>query len=231
MVLGVEELGGVGARFADLDALGEAVDGGAAVPGVVLVGCMGGVGGLGETDGAGVAGEPGGVVGVGHGVARGVLGLVQRWLGDERFAGSRLVLVTEGAVAVGGEDVPGLVCSAVWGLVRSAQSEQPGRLVLVDVDGLEASFRVLAAAVAGDEPQLVVRGGEVFAARLVRVAVEGAGGSGVGLVDGAGGEVGGAGVGGSLAGVGTVLVTGGTGGLGALVARHLVGVRGVRSLC
>ena len=110
-------------------ALGDVVDGGP-VPEVMWVN----VGSM--ADGAGVDGGGGlGVVGGAHGVVGGVLGLLQGWLVDERFVGSRLVLVTEGAVGVGGEDVPGLVCAPVWGLVRSAQSEHPGRLVLVDVDG------------------------------------------------------------------------------------------------
>ncbi|HWX45575.1 MAG TPA: SDR family NAD(P)-dependent oxidoreductase, partial [Solirubrobacteraceae bacterium] len=97
----------------------------------------------------------------------GVLGLVQGWLGDERSAGSRLVLVTRGAVAVKvGEGVEGLAQSPVWGLVRSAESENPGRFVLVDVDGSE-SPGVLDAALACGESQLAVRDGVVLAARLV----------------------------------------------------------------
>ncbi len=47
-----------------------------------------------------------------HGVTARVLGLVREWLAEERFAGSRLVLVTRGAVS--GEDLAG---AAVWGLV------------------------------------------------------------------------------------------------------------------
>ena len=73
-----------------------------------------------------------------------VLSLVQAWLSDERFAASRLVLLTRDAVAVrGGERLLGLSQSPVWGLVRSAQSEDPGRFVLVDMDAVEASWGVL----------------------------------------------------------------------------------------
>ncbi len=55
----------------------------------------------------------------------------------------------------------GCPAAAVWGLVRSAQAESPGRLVLVDVDGEGVSGGALGAALAGDEPQVGVRGGEV----------------------------------------------------------------------
>ena len=69
-----------------------------------------------------------GVVGGVRGVVGWVLGLVQGWLLDERFSGSRLVFVTRGAVVVGvGGGVGGLVQASVWGLVRSAQSENPDR--------------------------------------------------------------------------------------------------------
>ncbi|WP_436764560.1 SpnB-like Rossmann fold domain-containing protein, partial [Streptosporangium sp. V21-05] len=65
---------------------------------------------------------------------REALGVVRGWLAEERFASSRLVLVTRGAVAVSeGEDVDP-ARAAVWGLVRAAQAEQPGRFVLLDVD-------------------------------------------------------------------------------------------------
>lgn len=98
-----------------------------------------------------------------------VLGLLQAWLLDERFSDSRLVLVTDGAMAMGaGEGVPGLAQSPVWGLVRSAQSEYPERFVLVDVDGDEASFGALDGALALGESQLALREGTVFVPRLAR---------------------------------------------------------------
>ncbi|MFF1910008.1 SDR family NAD(P)-dependent oxidoreductase, partial [Kitasatospora sp. NPDC058218] len=150
-------------------------------------------------------GSSGDVPGSVHAVTSWVLGLVQSWLVEGRFAASRLVFVTRGAVS--GVDLAG---AAVWGLVRSALAENPGRFGLVDLDGDEET--VPAEALALDEPQVLVRGGEVLAARLVRVpAVQS------GSVSPWGGD-------------GTVLVTGGTGGLGRVVARHLVVEHGVRSL-
>ncbi len=116
--------------------------------------------------------ESAGMPGVAHAAANRALAAVQGWLSGERFSGSRLVFLTRGAVAVGaGEGVAGLGMAPVWGLVRSAQSENPGRFVLVDMDEHEASFealpRVLAAA-GVDEPQLALREGEAFVARLGR---------------------------------------------------------------
>ncbi|KOV69454.1 polyketide synthase dehydratase domain-containing protein, partial [Streptomyces sp. MMG1121] len=57
------------------------------------------------------------------------LSTLQSWLADERYATSRLAFVTRGAVAA--EGVEDLAAAAVWGLVRSAQSENPDRFVLV----------------------------------------------------------------------------------------------------
>ena len=101
-------------------------------------------------------------------VTRETLAYVQDFLADERFAESRLVLVTRGAVSVSGEDV-GLAQAPVWGLLRSAQSENPGRFVLIDLDDDDASLRLLPVAATADEPQLAIRGGTAYAARLVRV--------------------------------------------------------------
>ncbi|MEZ0353313.1 acyltransferase domain-containing protein, partial [Mycobacterium sp. pR1184] len=89
------------------------------------------------------------------------LGVLQSWLAGSD-AGP-LVVRTHGAVGLAGEDVTNLAGAAVWGLVRSAQAEQPGRVLLVDTDG---SLDV-AELIACGEPQLVVRSGVAHAARLI----------------------------------------------------------------
>ncbi|TQF75171.1 SDR family NAD(P)-dependent oxidoreductase [Rhodococcus spelaei] len=143
-----------------------------------------------------------------------MLRVLQAWLGGLRCAASTLVVVTRGAVGLVGHDVTDLAGSAVWGLVRSAQSEAPSRIVLVDTDTDELTAEGLAAVIVSGEPQVVIRAGVVHVARLTRLPVPAAPGSGAGGVVSAG----------------TVLVTGGTGGLGAALARHLVTNHGVRSL-
>ncbi|UQX05328.1 type I polyketide synthase [Streptomyces sp. RerS4] len=157
-----------------------------------------------------LAGSGAGIEGA-HRTTLETLALVQRWLADERFADSRLVFVTSGAVAaLPGEDVTDLDAAPVWGLIRSVQSEHPERLVLIDADPA-AGDAPLAAALATGEPQLAVREGALYAPRLARAA---ASAPAEPVLDPAG----------------TVLVTGGTGGLGALFARHLVSGHGVRHL-
>ncbi|MFF7247532.1 SDR family NAD(P)-dependent oxidoreductase [Embleya sp. NPDC008237] len=103
-----------------------------------------------------------------------VLAAVQDWLADERFERARLVVLTQGAMALDGEALTDPVGAAVWGLVRAAQAESPDRLVLVDADGPAAVARVLPAIVAAGEPQALIRDGRGYVARL-RTAASGAG--------------------------------------------------------
>ncbi|GLY44376.1 hypothetical protein Amsp01_103990 [Amycolatopsis sp. NBRC 101858] len=118
-----------------------------------------------------------------------------------RESEDRLAVVTRGAVSVAGEDVdPAL--ATVWGLVRAAEAENPGRFVLIDGEDVEA-------ALATGAPEVAVRDGQAYVPRLV--AATPSGDLGWNLER-------------------TVLITGGTGGLGAVVAKHLVTDHGVRHL-
>ncbi|NUP53851.1 MAG: acyltransferase domain-containing protein, partial [Catenulispora sp.] len=104
-----------------------------------------------------------------HTVVRRALELLQRWLADERLADVRLVLVTRRAAPVRpGEPVADPAGAAVWGLIRSAQSEHPGRFTLLDTDGTDASTATVANAVLIGEPQVALRDGELFVPRLTR---------------------------------------------------------------
>ncbi|MFK0032644.1 SDR family NAD(P)-dependent oxidoreductase [Streptomyces xinghaiensis] len=96
------------------------------------------------------------------------LDAAQAWLAaGAETASARLVFVTGGAVATtADETVRDTAAAAVWGLVRSAQSEEPDRMVLLDLDGERPTARTLAAALASGEPQLAVRGSTVAAPRL-----------------------------------------------------------------
>jgi candicidin polyketide synthase FscB len=101
-----------------------------------------------------------------------LLELLQEWLADEHLSDSQLVIVTRGAVEVaGGEDLPGLTSAPLWGLVRSAQSEFPGRLALLDVDGRRNSWSALHSALrqigTAGESQLALRDGVLHAPRFV----------------------------------------------------------------
>ncbi|MFF4324746.1 type I polyketide synthase [Streptomyces sp. NPDC001568] len=200
------------ATHADLSALGEAFDLAGAlgedVPETVLVTPAVD---LAPTDPATAA----------HAVTGHALELVQGWLADERFAASRLAVVTRGAVATDPEgDVTDLAQAAVWGLVRSAQAEHPDRFVLIDLDEEDGSHRVLPAALTTDETQLAVHEGVVRAPRLARATLapaEPAQSDAVPAGPGPDPE-------------GTVLITGATGTLGGLLARRLVTEHGVRHL-
>ena len=80
--------------------------------------------------------------------AQAALEAIQAWLADEERADARLALITEGAMATADGEAPDPAAAAIWGLVRSAQSEHPGRFALIDSDGSEASEEALSAALA-----------------------------------------------------------------------------------
>ncbi|MFI1565924.1 thioester reductase domain-containing protein, partial [Streptomyces sp. NPDC020490] len=226
------------------------------------------------------------------------LELARQWLAEDALNGLPLVVLTSGAVAAAdGEDVRDLGAAAAWGLLRSAQSEAPGRIVLADVPDPDASGldTVLSAVVASGEPQAAVRdtpyagpgrtaGPQVLVPRLIRAerpaptavpAADFDGTAPTGSARNTGGtaptasawNTGGTTPTGSARNTGgtaptspawntggttptlpawntggtaptspvwdpdgTVLITGGTGSLGALFARHLVTERGIRHL-
>ncbi|MEV7417053.1 type I polyketide synthase [Streptomyces sp. NPDC089919] len=153
---------GIGERYPDLAALEAALAAGADTPDVVLLDAA--VTAL-EADQAREARE----------FTTTTLDLLQRWLASERLAGARLTVVTRDAVAAGGR-TPDLRQAPLWGLVRSAQSEHPGRFALVDLDGGTTAESDPAAGpdwtalLATEEPQLAVRAGALLAPRLAKAA-------------------------------------------------------------
>ncbi|WBB61307.1 type I polyketide synthase [Streptomyces sp. WMMC500] len=139
-----------------------------------------------------------------RGAVHQALSLVRGRLGAEVPAAERLAIVTRAGLPAH---------AAAEGLIRSAQAEHPGRFVLVTTDGDPAGHADIAGRVtAGDEDHVRLRDGAVLRPRLVRA--------------GSGNTAGPS----PLAGDGTVLLTGGTGHLGRLLARHLVTRHGVRRL-
>ncbi|WP_380283494.1 type I polyketide synthase [Kitasatospora purpeofusca] len=209
------EQSGAGAVHPDLAALRAALAAGAQPPELVVVPCL-----------PGADDEPG-IAGV-HTAVHRMLALVQGWLEEELLDGSRLVVVTRCAMATGPEDpaVTDLAAAAVWGLVRTAEVENPGRAMLIDLDldqdpGSGSGSDALAAALALDEHQVALRGERLLVPRLARAADSlGPSGDTAWPDPAAGREL----------SAGTVLLTGGTGVLGGLIARHLVTAHGVDSL-
>ncbi|MGY6650653.1 SDR family NAD(P)-dependent oxidoreductase [Amycolatopsis sp. TRM77291] len=97
------------------------------------------------------------------------LELIRRWLAEGHSPAARLVFVTSGAVDAGsGEPVTDLVHAPLWGLVRSAQAENPDQFLLVDVDDTEESRALLPVLAAFGESELLLRKGKASARRLVR---------------------------------------------------------------
>ncbi|MGW2892911.1 SDR family NAD(P)-dependent oxidoreductase, partial [Streptomyces griseoruber] len=163
-------------HYADVTALAEAVAAGTPLPGAVLVAC--------DPSTSGTPALPTSTVDVSRAVLHRVLSLVQSWLADDRLGAARLVLVTRGAVPADGDRaLTDPVAASVWGLVRSAQSEHPGRLVLLDLapeapvdahHGGDAGSADPAPALASGEPQLALRDGVALAPRLATAGTGGA---------------------------------------------------------
>ena len=135
------------------------------------------------------------------------LRILQAFLGHPGTASSRLVLVTHEATSVAD---PHLAGAALWGLWRTAATENPGRVCLVDLDHTVASGQMLPAAIGSGHAQLAIRDGRIHITALEPVKrtpspIE-------------------------LDPDGTVLITGGTGELAAHLARHLITRHGIRHL-
>jgi acyl transferase domain-containing protein/acyl carrier protein len=198
---------------ADLAALKDAIEQGAAPPELVLVEAAQvvaertGVGdGSQETeDDARVLAE------TVHRSTRQMLELLQEWVSSEALSDAKLVLVTDRALAVVEGDTPNLAQAALVGLMRSAQSEHPGRFGVIDLDESETSADALQGALSLHETELAIRQGSVRAPRLARLSLENRDERAFDCA-------------------GTVLITGGTGGLGALMAHHLAAEHGAKRL-
>ncbi|MFK0294673.1 type I polyketide synthase [Streptomyces sp. NPDC090442] len=225
---GLGKLQGPGGCHADLAALGAALDAGAPVPDAVAVELA---------DVCAADATP-------RAQVRAVWELVRAWLADERVAASRLVVVTRGAVgATAGDRVDGLAQAGAWGLLRSARSEHPGRFALVDLDepdeldvpaAFSESLPAALAVVAAGEPQVAVRDGVPLVPRLARDATPSQTTAAPARTTGVPAQPTAVAVGegprSPFPPDGTVLITGGTGTLGRLIARHLVVQHGVRDL-
>ncbi|MFD7054925.1 SDR family NAD(P)-dependent oxidoreductase, partial [Streptomyces mirabilis] len=199
-VLGADAAGLTAVPYQDLDALDAALVSGEPAPDVLALSCRTPDDRLEEVAATRTA-------------VRETLAVVRRCLADERLQSTTFLLLTRAAVAAApGEDVRDLPAAAVHGLLRTAASEHPGRFALLDTDGDHlAQLPAAAAVAAADGLQLVLRKGLLYTPRLTRTP--GPQGT-VGVLDPEG----------------TVLITGGTGGLGSLTARHLAARHGVRHL-
>nr|WP_240119401.1 MULTISPECIES: type I polyketide synthase [unclassified Streptomyces] len=148
-----------------------------------------------------------------------VLRWTRDWLCDDRFSASRLAIVTREAIQDGHVPRTDPAAAAVWGFVRTAQTENPARFTLLDTDGRRGSWARIPVAAGTGEDQIKIRAGAATTPQLARVHAGPAGTRSPGTAQ----DV-------PALGPGTVLITGGTSGLGARLARHLVERHGVRRL-
>ncbi|MEV6708805.1 type I polyketide synthase [Micromonospora wenchangensis] len=156
VVVGPSDVDGVpGPVYPDPDALRAALDAGTPAPDLVIVFCPAAAG---DTPAAVRA------------VVLGVHAPLAALLAERRLDRSKLVVVTRGAVAaLHRDELRDLSHAAVHGLVRTAQSENPDRIVLIDTDG-DVPYPLLAALAGTDHVELAVRGGTALTPQLRPVA-------------------------------------------------------------
>ncbi|MDX3232326.1 polyketide synthase, partial [Streptomyces sp. ME19-01-6] len=154
-------------RYPDIDTVAEAVRAGEPVPSMVLLPCP--------------RGEGGAVPAASREALAAVLGPVREWLAHDELEAVRLVPVTRGAIAAAPGDRLDMAQAAVRGLLRSAASEHPDRILQIDLDidlgadpdaapaAVSTLSAVAAAAVAAGESEAVVRSGAASVPRLARV--------------------------------------------------------------
>ncbi|MET7656516.1 beta-ketoacyl synthase N-terminal-like domain-containing protein, partial [Streptomyces sp. NPDC005486] len=204
---GVDALAGIDA----LDTLAEELTAGADAPDVAVLF-------LGDVHGTGPAGRTDGIEAL---VAR-LTEALDAWLAQERTTAVPLVVATRDAVATAADDaLDGLTHAAVWGLLRSYQSDFPDRLMLIDLGADEDSdaprlAAALSLAVAAAQPQSAIRDGVVLHPRLVRAAAAGSAFSAATGARAAAPDT-----------SGTVLVTG-AGAAAEHLTRHLAALYGAR---
>ncbi|WAP54160.1 type I polyketide synthase [Streptomyces sp. S465] len=148
-----------------------------------------------------------------------VMAEAQAWVAAERNTHDRLVVITHGAVVTGEPAEPvDPAQAAVWGMLRTAQTEHPGQFALVDLDAPRAADHLTALPL-GEEPQLAVRYGQAYAPRLITAApvsdARQAAGAALPQADG------------TRWGSGSLLVTGAGGVVGSALSRHAVTAYGV----
>ena len=189
----------------DLSELGEAMDGGGQAPDLLLVAAS-------PRSASGDGGSA--LIAAAHGAVERMRVLLQDWLAEARLVDTRLTVLTRGAMGVLDGEVPDPVGAAVWGLVRAAQAEHPGRIQLLDLDpDGGAGEPPWSALLDREEPQIALRAGRAYVPRLAPVSDRDREAAPPTLDPDR-----------------TVLITGGTGGLGGLVAAHLARAHGVRHL-
>nr|WP_264086256.1 type I polyketide synthase [Streptomyces marincola] len=142
-----------------------------------------------------------------HEVLIRTLALIQDFLTNEHLAHTHLIALTHHAIATHPtEDITDLPHAPTWGLLRTAQTENPHRITLLDTDTTtpHTLTHTLALAHTTDEPQLAHRNNQLLTPRLTPTTEA----TDTDTTD-------------SPYAHGTTLITGATGTLGTLLATHL----------
>lgn len=140
---------------------------------------------------------------------------LRKVVADCPLATQRRWVLLSGALTASPGDVPRLAHAPLVGLLRAARTEHGSAApATLDLDAV-SDERLAEALAIGGEPEVALRGGARLVPRLVRLSDPTRGDAAPSLAP---------------EGAGPIVVTGGTTGIGAALARHLVRARGVRDL-
>ncbi|MFE6166158.1 SDR family NAD(P)-dependent oxidoreductase, partial [Streptomyces sp. NPDC056486] len=142
------------------------------------------------------------------------LTFLQHWLNNDHYTNTHLILTTHHATTVHPDEDPNLTHATLTGLIRTAQTEHPHRITLIDLDTHPDTPRALPHTLTTNEPHLAIRQGTLHIPRLTRLPHTPTPDTPATTWNPQG----------------TVLITGGTGTLAAHTARHLVTHHGIRHL-
>ncbi|MFG2648253.1 type I polyketide synthase, partial [Streptomyces sp. NPDC048436] len=96
------------------------------------------------------------------------LTFLQDWLADDRYTTTHLILTTHHATTIHPDENPDLTHATLTGLIRTAQTEHPHRITLIDLDTHPDTLTTLPHTLTTNEPHLTIRQGTLHIPRLRR---------------------------------------------------------------
>ncbi|MDI5940201.1 SDR family NAD(P)-dependent oxidoreductase, partial [Micromonospora sp. DH15] len=152
-------------------------------------------------------GEDGDSLAAAHAVAERTLHQLQQWLTNPHLTHTHLVILTQHAIPTTPHPPINLPTTTTWGLIRTTQTENPGRITLIDHDHHPTTNHTITTALTTGHPQLAIRNNHLHTPQLTPTTTTATATANPHP---------------TLDPNGTILITGGTGTLATHIAQHLI---------